>query len=131
LGDHAPEVLDVVAVEGRSCDHHLEPVELWRIVGTRHLNPTIDVEFVQGEVEGWRRQHTDIDGRTTSLSNAVAHGAREQIAGRTIVPPDGNFRIAAHSLPCDGGDGPANGVRQRRRQIFANDTTDVILPEDV
>ena len=59
--DHLMQALDVVAEHGVMREHHLEAVELGRVVRARDLDAAVDVERLGREVERGRGQLADVD----------------------------------------------------------------------
>jgi hypothetical protein len=89
--------------------NHLESIELGRVVGTSDLNPTVYPELVESEIQARRREHTDIDRRPSCRRYSLRDAGRQRLAGRAIITP--------HSRHIGG-------------QVFAHDTSDVVLPKD-
>ncbi len=74
------ERADTVAVQRLSGEHHLEAVELGRIVGAGDLESAVGLQGMNREVERRRGQHSHIDGRRPRLGNAGTDRGSETLA---------------------------------------------------
>jgi hypothetical protein len=128
--DDFPEVEYILTVKRLTGEHHLETIELGRIVGARHLQTGIGLEGRHGEIERGCRQHTHVDGGSTGLGDALSHTTRQRITAGTIIPADSNHRGPAEPLVRHAAEGAAQGPRELRSQLAVDETSDVVLPED-
>ncbi len=128
--DQPTHLLDPLAVQRLARRHDLEPVERRRVVGTRNLNPAIHVEFVQCQVEGRRREHSDVHRRATRAGDPVPDGTSQHFAGGAVVPSHRDPRWALDLFARERRHRSSDGVRQLRRQLLADDPADVVLPEN-
>jgi hypothetical protein len=71
---------DTVAVQRLSGEHHLEAVELGRIVGPGDLESAVGLQSMNREVERRRGQHSHIDGGRPRLGNSGTDCGSETLA---------------------------------------------------
>ncbi len=75
--DDLPEAEDVVTVKGLAGQHHLETVELGRVVRAGHLHAAVGLERGHREVQRRGRQRADIDRGAAGVGDAEPHALRE------------------------------------------------------
>ena len=74
------ESLDIVPEHGVVGEHHLEAVELGRIVRAGDLNAAVDVERLGREVQRRRGQLADINRHATRCGDSFAYTFGERTA---------------------------------------------------
>ena len=78
--DHFMQSLDVVPEHRVVGQHHLEAVELGRIVRAGDLNAAVDVERLGREVQSGRRQLADINRHAARRRDSFAYAFGERTA---------------------------------------------------
>src|SRR4051812_43797063 len=74
--DDLPELEDLLAVKRLASEHHLEAVELGRIVRSGDLEPGIGAERGDREVEGRRGESAHTHGGAARLDDPCPHTLR-------------------------------------------------------
>ena len=97
--DDLPQPQDLVPVKRLAAEHHLEAVELGRIVGAGDLHPAVGLQGGDGEVECRRRQRAHVHRGATRVGDAETHALRQARAGGPVVTPDRDHGRAAETLP--------------------------------
>ena len=125
--------LDVVAEDRVMGEHHLEAVELGRIVRPGDLNAAVHGEGLGGEVECRRRDLADVYRRSARGGDPFAHTVRERRAGRPVIASDRDARRLAavlEPLPRERRVRLADRPGGVRGQLIADRTADVVLPKN-
>jgi hypothetical protein len=110
--------------------HHLEPVELRRIVRPGNLQPGIGLEGRHREVEGRGRERAHVDRGPARLGYSFSDSLRQRGAGGPVVSPNRDHRRASHSIGSHTAEGPAERAGKLRRELAIDYAADIILSED-
>ena len=125
--DDRQQFLDFAAVDGVGAHADLEPVELGRVVASRHHDPPARVEMAHGEIEDGRCTGADIDDIDPARKQPRFHGGGKGFGTEAAVAAQ---RHGFHTaLRCIGADGPADAHDDIGRQVPFDQTPDVIFPE--
>ena len=131
LGDDAlPELEDILAVKGLPGEHHLEAVELGRIVRPGDLHARIRPERVDAEVEGRRGHRAHVDRRGAGLDDSAPDRCRERTARRPVVASHSHNGGPTQSLPRGAGEGAPEPAGELGRELRPDDAADVVLAKD-
>ena len=111
-------------------EHHLEPVELGRIVGPGDLNAPVGPQRGDGEVQRRSGQRPHVDGGASRLHDAAPDALRQLATRRPVVAPHRDGGRVTDALPGRRREGAAQGTREVGGQLAADQAAHVVLPED-
>ena len=82
------QLLNRIAVNGRLADTDLEPVVVGRVVASSYLDPTHQIQMMNGEVHERRRAQTDVDDVDTGRTDRRLHDLVVLLARQPAVATD-------------------------------------------
>src|SRR5215218_35076 len=116
-------------MESLACEHHLEAIELWRIVRAGDLKATVGAQRGNSEVESGSGEHSDIDCGSTRVGDALPYGAGQGFSTGAVVSSNGNRRSLPEPLVCHAAEGLTKCVGKLGSQLAVNQATNVVLSE--
>jgi hypothetical protein len=116
-------------MESLACEHHLEAVELGRIMRTRDLKATVSAQRGYSEVESRSREHSNVDCSSPRVNNSLPHCARQCISTGAIVSSNSNRGSLTEPLVCHAAERLTECAGEFGSQLAVNQAANVVLSE--